>query len=182
MTGPEQQARQESIKNGVEFLMKRRGYARAQAQAIRMGEKWRDGLSEQEKRLASPQRLEAVLRLIDIRAEPYLSLVEDMESQGAFMAWVNGITDQAWEDYVGHSVYQATPFPGDPNYKSITDRGRHWVTLGYDVVDAKEKELSQQPAVPAAEIGGKPPVFISYSWDDEMHKQWVLKLANRLTR
>lgn len=183
MTRPEKQAmlaKQESIKNAVEFLKKRPGFAHAQAQAMRMGKEWRDGLSEQEKRLASPQRLEAVLRLIDIRAEPYLSLVDDMESQEAFMAMANGITDQAWEDYVGLSVYQAPPFPDDPNYKSITDRGWHWVTQGYERVDAKEKELSQQPAAQVVKTAGKPLVFISYSWDDEAHKQWVLNLANRL--
>lgn len=31
------------------------------------------------------------------------------------------------------------------------------------------------------EITDRPVVFISYSWDDEEHKEWVLKLANRLS-
>ncbi|MDV3568662.1 hypothetical protein CMU71_17375 [Elizabethkingia anophelis] len=29
-------------------------------------------------------------------------------------------------------------------------------------------------------VSNSPVVFISYSWDDEEHKEWVLKLANRL--
>ncbi len=31
-------------------------------------------------------------------------------------------------------------------------------------------------------ISDRPVVFISYSWDDEEHKEWVLNLANRLSR
>jgi len=109
MALPDKQAmlsRQRSIEIAVEFLKKRPGFAGAQAQAMRRGKEWQDGLSEQEKLLASAQRLQAVLRLIDIRAEPYLALVDDMASQEAFMGMVNGITDQAWQDYVGLSVYQ----------------------------------------------------------------------------
>lgn len=173
-------ARQESIRNAVEFLKKRPGFAGAQAQAMRRGKEWQDGLSEQEKLLASLQRLQAVIRLIDIRTEPYLALVDDMASQEAFMAMVNGIMDQAWQEYVGFSVYQAPPMREDPNYKSITDRGRHWVSEGYQRVDAKEKEVDQQPAKTPTETPENPTVFISYSWDDDEHKTWVLGLANRL--
>jgi hypothetical protein len=173
-------ARQRSIENGVDFLKKRPGFARAQAQAMRRGKELLDGLSEQEKLLASPQRLQAVLRLIDIRIEPYLSLVDDMASQEAFMAMVNGITDQAWQDYVGFSVYQAPPMGEDPNYRSITDRGWHWVAEGYERVDAKEKEAAQERAGRLTETPGKSTVFISYSWDNDAHIGWVLELASRL--
>src|SRR6266478_2938703 len=94
-------ARQRSIDNAVEFLKKRPGFAGAQAQAMRRVKEWQDGLSEQEKLPASPQRLQGVLRLIDILAETYLPFVEDIPSQEALMAMVNGIMDQAWQEYVG---------------------------------------------------------------------------------
>src|SRR6266478_6583363 len=137
---------------------------------MRRVKEWQDGLSEQEKLPASPQRLQGVLRLIDILAETYLPFVEDIPSQEALMAMVNGIMDQAWQEYVGFSVYQAPPMLEDPNYKSITDRGRHWVSEGYQRVDVKEKESYQQQASTLTETLGKPRVFISYSWDDEPHK------------
>jgi hypothetical protein len=79
------------------------------------------------KTVGLPQRLQAVTRLIDIRAETYLAFVEDLPSQEAFADMVNGITDHAWQDYVGFTVYEVPPMAGDPNYKSITDRGRDWV-------------------------------------------------------
>jgi hypothetical protein len=173
-------ARQRSIDNAVDLLKKKRGFAGAQAQAMRQGKAWQDGLSEQEMLLATPQRLQAVLRLLDIRAAVYLGLVDDMASQEAFMAMVNSITDKAWHDCVGFSVYQAPPIPDDPYYKSIADRGSHWVSEGYERVDAKEKESGEQQASKPAETPEKPTVFISYSWDDEPHKKWVLDLATRL--
>lgn len=173
-------ARQRSIDNAVEFLKKRPGFAGAQAQAIRQRTEWEDRLSAQEKLPASPHRLQAVLRLIDIRGELYLTLVNDMASQEAFMAMMNAFTDQAWEDYVGFSVYQAPPMEEDTNYKAITDRGRHWVSEGYDRVHEKEKEPTQQVAKARTETPENPKVFISYSWDDETHKRWVFELAKRL--
>jgi hypothetical protein len=133
MTRRDQQAmlaRQESIRNAVEFLKKRPGFAGAQSQAIRQTTEWENGLSEQEKQFALPQRLQAVLRLIELCAKLYLALVDDMPSQEAFMWMVNAITDEAWQKYVGLSIYQIPPVPDDPNYKMITDRGRHWVSEG----------------------------------------------------
>ena len=41
-----------------------------------------------------------------------------------------------------------------------------------------EKKVDVSTPVPVA--AGHPVVFISYSWDDEAHKKWVLNLANRL--
>ena len=173
-------ARQRSIHDAVEFLKKKPGFAGAQAQAMRKGKEWHESLLEQEKLRASPQRLQAILRLIDLRAEPYFALVEDMASQEAFMGMMNGIMDQAWHDYVGFSVYLAPPMAEDPNYKAIADRGAHWISEGYARVDAKEKELTQRMASALTDTHEKPLVFLSYSWDDEDHKKWALGLANRL--
>lgn len=173
------ESRRRHIENGFEFLKKRPGFARAQAQSIRNQTEWESGLTEQEKQLAMPQRLAAVLRLIDIRAEVYLPLVDDIPSQEAYAAVVNGIMDQAWEDYVGFSVYFAAPMREDPNYKMITDRGRYWITASYDCADKAEKPTTVS-ASRVADASEATTVFISYSWDDEPHKEWALGLANRL--
>jgi TIR domain len=172
-------SRRRLIENGFEFLKRRPGFARAQAQSIRKQTEWESGLSEQEKQLATPQRLVAVLRLIDIRAQVYLPLVNDLPSQEAYAAVVNGIMDQAWEDYVGFSVYFAAPMREDPNYKMITDRGRHWVATSYDRADTVEA-VANQTATPTTETSEGTTVFVSYSWDDDQHKEWVLNLASRL--
>lgn len=58
-----------------------------------------------------------------------------------------------------------------------------------DQAAAIEQLLNNQPAAkpPAAEASnlsveslGRPVVFISYSWDDEPHQEWVLELARKL--
>lgn len=47
------------------------------------------------------------------------------------------------------------------------------------------KKFSQDEPIPVLDIRKDAPrnpiVFISYSWDDEHHKEWVLNLANRLS-
>lgn len=173
------ESRRRLIEKGFEFLKKRPGFARAQAQSIRNQTEWEAGLSEQEKQLAMPLRLAAILRLIDIRAEVYLPLVNDIPSQEAYAAVVNGIIDQAWEDYVGFSVYFVAPMREDPNYKMIADRGRHWITASYDRVDLAE-ETANQSATPTVKTSEGATVFISYSWDDDAHKAWVREFALRL--
>lgn len=42
-----------------------------------------------------------------------------------------------------------------------------------------KKQVVATPEV-KKELSENPIVFISYSWDDELHKEWVLNLANRL--
>jgi hypothetical protein len=130
---------------------------------MRRQTEWESGLSEQEKQLASYQRLLAVLRLIDIRAEVCLPLIDDIQSQEAYAAMVNGIMDQAWKDYVGVSVDFAPPMRDDPNYKMITDRGHYWIAASYDRADTTQ-EVANQPATPSPETPDNTTVFISYSW------------------
>jgi hypothetical protein len=49
------------------------------------------------------------------------------------------------------------------------------VLLGKDVKDTKSQASTSEE-----KISSNPVVLISYSWDDEEHKQWVLMLADRL--
>lgn len=44
------------------------------------------------------------------------------------------------------------------------------------------EEINVSANIKAEENSDRPVVFISYSWDDEEHKEWVLNLANRLAR
>lgn len=49
--------------------------------------------------------------------------------------------------------------------------------LGRKTIDAVVKEV---PSTTLPPIPGSPIIFISYSWDGEAHKEWVLRLAERL--
>lgn len=50
----------------------------------------------------------------------------------------------------------------------VTSIDQNDITSGLDLSDVIQEK------------GAHPSVFISYSWDDENHKKWVLKLADRL--
>lgn len=45
-----------------------------------------------------------------------------------------------------------------------------------------EEEINVSANIETEKDSERPVVFISYSWDDEEHKEWVLNLANRLAR
>jgi hypothetical protein len=67
----------------------------------------------------------------------------------------------------------------------ILDILRPFVTDKVEIIDGLlGKPLSKKPSthISTAESkhSGNPIVFISYSWDSEPHKQWVLDLADRL--
>lgn len=170
-------SRQRAAEDAIKLFKEKPGFAAVQVQVMRKSREWEEGLSAQEKIPASSQRLLAIIRLLDIRAQAFLAFVEGIDSQEPFAAMVRAFVDQAWQGYVGVAV---PPMDGDSNYKSIDDRGWYWVSESYARVDAKEKEQKQTPASEATENRGDPTVFISYSWDDEPHKQWALSLANRL--
>ncbi len=72
-----------------------------------------------------------------------------------------------------------TPFKGS---KRLLDRTR-WAG-GIEVVEALTVPpfVSKDHNEDFATISGHPSVFISYSWDSDNHKQWVLKLAEELLR
>jgi len=44
----------------------------------------------------------------------------------------------------------------------------------------KAKKIEEKEIVTSSEVIENPKVFISYSWDDENHKTWVLNFASRL--
>ena len=44
----------------------------------------------------------------------------------------------------------------------------------------KAKEIEQQEPITSSEVIENPKVFISYSWDNEEHKTWILNFATRL--
>ncbi len=45
---------------------------------------------------------------------------------------------------------------------------------------SEAKKIEQQEPVTSAEVIENPKVFISYSWDNEEHKTWILNFAKRL--
>ena len=160
-------ARQLDVKMAVSLLKKKPGFAAAQHQAMSRGRALMEGLSEQEKQLATQQRHGVVLQLLDIRAEAYLPLIDDIPSQEAYMTLLSSFADQAWEDFTGYPVYITRPFSDDPYYVAIGKAVSRWTEEGYkqaaEVENSRERVLAVEPPQESP-MGGLPTVFISYSW------------------
>lgn len=54
----------------------------------------------------------------------------------------------------------------------------HWAVKNVDLIEALQSK--GYTIHTEREVGLNPVVFISYSWDNEDHKEWVLALANKL--
>ncbi len=49
-----------------------------------------------------------------------------------------------------------------------------------NILGGKFELLKEKKTISSVETENKPVIFISYSWDSEEHKEWVLNLANKL--
>ncbi len=54
--------------------------------------------------------------------------------------------------------------------------------LGGETIITETNKPVEKPKEVVETLKGKPAVFISYSWDSEEHKNWVLKLAEKLVK
>jgi hypothetical protein len=72
-----------------------------------------------------------VLRQFDIRAAAYLELVENMESQEAFMIALDEFRRHAWLEHTGYPLETLSPMPGDRQFEAITRRVAHWLHESY---------------------------------------------------
>ena len=75
----------------------------------------------------SEERLRYALKLLDARAEPYLTLVSDIESQEAYAVLVWHFAQITWSDYT--VVRFVPPLPGDPAMQRIKVRAAVDLTL-----------------------------------------------------
>lgn len=89
---------------------------------------------------ATPERFKLVTDVLDIRAEAYLRLVEDMGSQKAYETLLAAFGLKAIEDYTGYSGAEIH-FAGDTHSeRQIVARVRHWTTEGYRKLARKKSE------------------------------------------
>ena len=156
-------------------------FAAVRYQVITQIEQFASNLTEQEKEPGCPERLHAVLRLLDIRAGGYLQLVDDLKAQKAYMTLLSAFADNAWQAFSGYPTWLSHPTSEDAN--EIKKRVTVWIAEGYRRLSKNDQPVASviaQETHSADDPNAMPTVFISYSWDDESHKAWVLNFANRM--
>ncbi len=77
--------KQDDVNAAMALIEKHPRFSAAQYRAITESSELTANLTEDEKREGTPARLQAALRLLDIRATAYLDLVEDLDSQKAYI-------------------------------------------------------------------------------------------------
>lgn len=139
-------------------------------------------LTADEKEPGRPARLGALIRLLNIRASGYLELVSDLDAQKAYMTVLSAFADDAWQAFTGFPTWLTPALTEDENANEIRKRIAFFTTEGYRLLSENDAAPGSNDASAAAEPSSAPAVFISYSWDSEPHKRWVLELAKRLRR
>src|ERR1700722_6851748 len=91
-------ARRARVDQSVEILKADPAYAGVQFRTITRTQEMMDAFSPEERQLATKSRLDAVIRVLDVRSEEYLGLVKDIRSQEAFATVLNEFGHQAWQD------------------------------------------------------------------------------------
>jgi hypothetical protein len=185
MTPNERRARRAKLIKldlAVTFLKGRPGFAAAQHQAMNRGRELAESLSRQANTVLTPQRFDVALQLLDIRAEAYLPLVNDIPSQEAYMELLRSIGDQAWQDFSGYPISVVHPFGGDPNFIAISKAVSRWTEKGYKRAAEAEHSRALVPVerAPEGPVNAEATIFISYSWDSQGHKEWVRNFAATL--
>lgn len=91
-----------------------------------------------EKRLSkhspqSPDRMKIALQALDVRANAFLKLVDNIDLQEFFITVLNEIARTAWQEFASFPIEKANfESPDARRYrKMITDRTDHWQAEGF---------------------------------------------------
>src|SRR5580700_10135526 len=124
-------SRRQDLERAVNIQKRHPDFPAAQVRILERTKELQAGLTEGQIRWYTPDRMEAVLRLLDIRAAAYLQLVTDMESQEAFMTVLSELCRHAWLEFTGHPIEVLQPLPGDRQLNILNERVGHWLGEGY---------------------------------------------------
>jgi hypothetical protein len=130
--------RREALKRAIDFLKNKdpRKFAAAQVQAHDRGEELSEGMTNAQPHWGSLERMAFILKILDIQAEAYLSLVErdDMASQEQFTVLLNAFGDKAFQNQTGYPLDQIAWVASQGEVQAIQKRVSYWVNEGYKIV------------------------------------------------
>ncbi len=199
--------RQRAVENAIGILKVHPDFPSAQVKILTCAEEVTSNLSAQGRAFFTDARMDYAVRLLDIRAEAYLSLITDLRSQEAYMTILDEFWRGAWREYTGFPIDILEPANGNANLETIFQRARYWTIESYKVLQSLERtpsttgngtnqavtdvnELASEELIPQNALAeasprdrntsDNPRVFISYSQDSELHCDRVHALANRL--
>jgi len=80
--------------------------------------------------LPSPERLEYLMKVLDVRGAAYVKLVSDVITQEAFATILKEFALRAWEEeYIG--IVGIEPLPGNVQFQAFQTVALHWEKESY---------------------------------------------------
>jgi hypothetical protein len=152
--------RREARDRAIDFLKNKdpRKFAAAQVQAHDRGEGLEKGMTSEQSHWGSPERMVLALKILDIQAEAYLSLVErdDMVLQEHFTVLLNAFGERAFQNQTGYPLDQIARMASQDEVQTIQKRVSHWVNEGYKrvagIVPGEEANNEAERATDSPEI------------------------------
>lgn len=115
----------------------------------------------------SRARLEYALRRFDVRAQAFLELVSDVETQNAFMTILDSCVQAAYLEHVGapREVLGPASIQAESSLDSIYANLQRWIKTGYQrLADlAKGEHPSDEPTANANEMGPEQSAHVGMS-------------------
>jgi len=138
-----QQKRFQDLRKAMDVLETLPGFAAAQVQRYEREKDALKILAADNPPLCSETRLEHVLKLLDIRTQPYLELVSGMPTLKAFTGLISEFANIAWEEQTGGPFYQQ-----GTQFDRIETKVRDWLNEAYKRVAQGGTKQTERPSTP----------------------------------
>ena len=132
MMTPHEAARlhEKKLEQAIEILKTNPDFPTAQVEVHDRHAELIRNLSREQSSCGTSERMELALEILRIQAEAYLKLVVDMESQEAYMTFVDEFGRGAFQMFTGFPLEDVVPAHSDA-LQRIHQRVSHWMHEGY---------------------------------------------------
>jgi hypothetical protein len=123
--------RRKKVRAALKLFEKHPNYPRVAVQVADGSDILARDMSEESKTVQRPERLQHLLKILDLCAGGYCDLISDVKYHAAFIVVLDEQRRKTWEQFTGH-YYDFMPmgFPLDES-KQLSERIRHSTIEGY---------------------------------------------------
>ena len=127
------ESRQRSVDEAVKLLESQPGFSGVQVWMRERMSEAEINRSAEAKSFGTRARADFALVFLDIRADAFLKLVSNIETQNAYMTMIGYFGDEAWREFTGFLPQFMEPVSDMARAVAgeIEDRRRHWIHEGY---------------------------------------------------
>jgi hypothetical protein len=154
-----------AVEEAVRLFESHAGFARAQ---VRMRDRMEEGeknLTAGERTFFHKDRMEYLIGRLDVRAETFLELVSDIQTQNAFITILWYSDREVWREFTGnngdpHEVIRPASAEAQSLWESVHARVQRWIDKGYRHLAHQQPEevlTEESPPVTGPNFGKNGP-------------------------